>query len=82
MTIVGIMLNSSAAIVVLIPLVFARSKGRIQFRNRAVAANEAAAKYDENPSLQETLIFSRDCAFVAVILVVMSSILLLLGGGS
>jgi hypothetical protein len=63
----GTALDALAAIAMLIPLLFARQKGHLKFRNREVAVDEAATKFGGNEALREALMFSRDCAFVAFV---------------
>lgn len=73
----GTILNGLAAVVIILPLMFARQNGRPKFRSRLVAEDEAATKVDGNAALKETILFSRDCALIAFPLLIFGTILLL-----
>jgi hypothetical protein len=78
LTDIGTALNALAAITMLVPLLFSRQEGHLNFRNRDVATDEAATKLDGNEALRQALVFSRDCAFLAFALLVSGTLLLLI----
>ncbi len=63
--VLGTILNGLAAVVIILPLIFARQNAHLKFRTKLVAEDEAATKVDGNTTLRDAIMFSRDCAMIA-----------------
>jgi hypothetical protein len=69
--------NLSAAIAMLVPFLFVYRDGKLRRKTKERTIDVSEAKYDGNKALAEELFLARNCAFIALLLLVLGNLLLL-----
>jgi hypothetical protein len=75
---VGAVLNSIAAIIMLVPFLFVFSEGKFKRKTKERISGISATRYDENTFLAEELLLARNCSFLALPLLIFGTLLLLI----
>jgi hypothetical protein len=74
---IGALLNSLAAIVMLVPFLFVYSDRKLKPKTKERILDIIATKVGGNKSLGEELFLARTCAFLALSLLIFGTLLLL-----
>lgn len=69
--------NLLAAVAMLVPFLFVYSDGKLRRKTKERIIDVSKTKFDENKALAEELFLSRNCAFIALLLLVLGNLLLL-----
>ena len=78
LTCLGTILNLVSGVLLIIPLLSVCEEGKWRRKSTERIKDETATKCNSNPSLANDLIFTRNCASVALILLIIGTTLLLL----
>jgi ABC-type transport system involved in cytochrome bd biosynthesis fused ATPase/permease subunit len=71
------LLNLLAMIVMLMPFLFVYTNGKLRRKTKHRTAEVSETKNDLNKALAEELFLARNCAFIAILLLILGNLLLL-----
>jgi hypothetical protein len=70
--------NLLAAVAMLVPFLFVYSDGKLRRKTKERIIDVSETKVDRNKALAEELFLTRNCAFIALLLLILGNLLLLM----